>query len=160
MGMSKGGTLSLYRLDRIDASKSIVITEGEIDALTCVECGHPNAVSVPNGAPAGGNNALQLSYLDGEVCPIKWPARVIIATDGDAPGERLRDEITRRIGPERACFVSYPAGCKDLNDVLMKYDAEAVGRVLAEATPAPVSGIVEASSLRRESPEEVHHVPQ
>ncbi len=30
---------------------ALVITEGECDALTAIDCGYPFAVSVPDGAP-------------------------------------------------------------------------------------------------------------
>ncbi|MBV8594059.1 MAG: hypothetical protein JOZ27_07160, partial [Caulobacteraceae bacterium] len=32
-------------------SQSLIVTEGEIDALTAIQCGFPRTISVPDGAP-------------------------------------------------------------------------------------------------------------
>ena len=37
---------------RTSRQGSVAITEGEIDAITAIECGFPLSVSVPDGAPA------------------------------------------------------------------------------------------------------------
>ena len=41
----------LYNIDNIDKSQPLIFVEGEIDALTLLECGITNCVSVPTGAP-------------------------------------------------------------------------------------------------------------
>src|SRR6185295_10311301 len=38
-------------------------------------------------------------------------------------------------------FVTYPEGCKDTNDVLVKYGPEAVTKMFNEAQPYPVKGV-------------------
>jgi twinkle protein len=40
----------LYGMHQIDTSKPLVITEGEIDRLACIEAGYKNAVSIPFGS--------------------------------------------------------------------------------------------------------------
>ena len=59
--LEKGGTLVFYRLDSIKEEQPIIITEGEMDALSCVEAGMENVVSVPNGA-----EATRMEYLEEE----------------------------------------------------------------------------------------------
>jgi twinkle protein len=44
-----------------DSFDFIFIVEGEMDALTLIECGIESVISVPNGANTGNNN---LNYLD------------------------------------------------------------------------------------------------
>ena len=46
---------------------------------------------------------------------------IILCTDGDVSGQVLRDDLAMRLGKARCKWVSYPDGCKDLNDVLKKF---------------------------------------
>ena len=41
--------------------ETIIITEGEMDALSLVQSGFMNVVSVPDGAPASGSNPTDKS---------------------------------------------------------------------------------------------------
>ncbi len=161
-----------------DGSVSLVITEGEMDALSVLEAGIPYVVSVPDGAPPtpsgyGGTcppnvvppgcaEWLRRGELDIDEEPEhdtkygyifnNWQRllpirRIIIATDSDAPGRRLAEEMVRRLGRVRCQFVSYPVECKDLNEVLVKYGAEKVNEVLRHAQPYSISGIYTYSEL-------------
>src|SRR5215471_10073706 len=49
----KGGRKTFWNSDVLDDPhlQQLVITEGEPDALTAIECGFPHSVSVPDGAP-------------------------------------------------------------------------------------------------------------
>lgn len=47
--MEPGGKLVLWGMDNCDINFPLIITEGEMDALTLDECGIPNVVSLPNG---------------------------------------------------------------------------------------------------------------
>lgn len=126
----------------------LIITEGEIDALTAIECGFPLAVSVPDGAPQKLGEG-PIDPTDDKKFEYVWNCwdalakakAVIIATDGDAPGKVLAQELVRRLGVERCLFVEYPDGCKDLNDVLLKHGQAEVARVLNAAKPYPVKGL-------------------
>ncbi|XP_020269964.1 primase homolog protein-like [Asparagus officinalis] len=50
-------------------------------------------------------------------------SRIILATDADAPGQALAEELARRLGKERCWRVTWPTKtgtgvCKDANEVL------------------------------------------
>jgi twinkle protein len=45
------------------------------------------------------------------------------------------------LGPERCKFVTYPDGCKDLNEVYLAEGANGVSRVIDQAKPFPVKGL-------------------
>ena len=119
---------------------ALIITEGEIDMLTAIQCGFPHTVSVPDGAPPENfqpGDALpepgmdtKFSYVALDWERLKLIQRIIIAVDNDAPGKRLAEELVRRLGRVRCMWVEYPEGCKDLNEVLMNYGPEEVTRVL------------------------------
>lgn len=139
---------------------SLVITEGEIDALSFIEAGYPWVVSVPDGAPPPREGATEEEIdpaLDGKFSYIariwdrlKLVKRIIIAVDTDDPGKRLAEELVRRLGRVRCLFVNYPEECKDANDVLVKHGKDALIEVLVEAKPYPVSGVYTFSQLPAE----------
>lgn len=134
--LAKDAELIFYNADALKGEKSAVIVEGEIDCLTCVECGIYNSVSVPNGA-----GKQKLEYLDNCYSLFEGMEQIIIATDNDAPGRSLRDELARRLGIERCWQIIYPDGCKDLNDVLQKFGQEAVKNIIASARQWPLKGL-------------------
>jgi twinkle protein len=115
---------TLYRIHACDPSlKQIVICEGEIDALSCLEAGIPNAVSVPDGAPkkvkdeqAGEDR--KFSYLANCEEQLKAYQKIILAADNDDPGRALNEELARRLGRDRCYLVEWPQGYKDANEVL------------------------------------------
>jgi twinkle protein len=145
--MDKGAKLGFWNHDCLleKSDLPVVICEGEWDAIVAIQCGWQRVVSVPNGAPTDASddpaNAKRYEYL--------WEARrelldvkqFIIATDGDAAGTALRQDLIALLGPARCKFVDYPEGTKDLNDVLLRYGAETVSASLNHAKQVPVSGL-------------------
>lgn len=143
-------------LERGDAG--LIITEGEIDALTALSVGFPFAVSVPDGAPpatadgkADGSDpdaaekTGKFEFMWNNRDRLKRVKRFIIASDNDAPGQRLAAELVRRLGAGRCWFVTYPEGCKDLNEVLTQHGPEAVTKAINGARPYPVKGLYRLS---------------
>lgn len=146
--MTKDAELVLYNLDALkDDRKDMLICEGEIDAMTFYQAGHYGATSVPNGASKG--NA-RLEYLDNCAEVFDRMEKIIIATDGDEAGTFLRHELTRRLGSHRCWLVSYPDGCKDANEVQIKYGLDAVRKLWENATPPPLEDILTVDDMRAE----------
>lgn len=155
--MDKGGKLVLWnnevlKLKQVqDGEAPVIITEGEIDALTAMQCGFKGAVSVPNGAPSEKAddplNAGRYSYLWESKSDLEAVKSFILATDGDKAGLALAHDLVSILGPERCKFVAYPDGCKDLNDVLIAYGPSAVVSLLNEAKPYPVQGLYSFSEF-------------
>jgi len=152
----------LFLEDRIetdpDLSSPLVICEGEIDALSLVAVGVPNVVSVPDGAQlekVGDDrvvieNDKAFSWLwgdDGLKPAIAQFDRFILAVDGDKKGRVLREELAVRLQRWRCEFVTYPDGCKDANDVLVKHGPEALAEVIANAKPMVPNRLVRFSDL-------------
>jgi twinkle protein len=128
------------------SSAPLVISEGEIDTLSFLTSGATHVVSVPDGAqlkkPGEGNikrsedTAFAWLWDGNDLKPgLKRFAKIILATDDDDKGRVLRDELAIRLGPIRCWFVSYPAGCKDANEVLVKHGEAALQDMLADAKP-------------------------
>jgi len=128
-----------YRFDAIqeDGSRPIIITEGEIDALSIQTAGHDRVCSVPDGAPSEGAKHFEtkFDFLNSAEDALNICGKVILAVDNDGPGKRLEEELARRIGAERCYRVEYPAGCKDPNDVLVHHGKAALNNLINEARP-------------------------
>lgn len=148
--MDKGGKLCLWnaealRLPQVVAGKaSVIITEGEFDALVAVQCGFLASVSVPNGTSSTGGDPFTgnaYAYLWESKDDLERVSEFVLAVDGDAPGLALAHDLASILGAERCRFVTYPDQCKDLNEVLLAYGPEAVVRVIDGARPFPVKGL-------------------
>jgi twinkle protein len=146
--MEKGAELCLYGLDDL-AGGALVWVEGELDKLACAAAGVWSCVSVPNGAPPPDARGYerQFAYLDADAHRLDAIDRHVIAVDSDRPGLRLRDELVRRLGPERCAIVHWPDGCKDANDVLREHGPERLAACLADARPVPIAGLVTVGDL-------------
>ena len=134
-----GAELIFWNVDCLKESKEVIITEGEIDALTFIENGFFNTLSVPNGANKN------LEYLDNCIDLFKPIEKIYIATDQDTKGIELRDELIRRFGAERCYIVSFK-DCKDANEYFLKYTNQ-FKEIIQNAQPVPVKGIIEAGNI-------------
>lgn len=146
--MSKNAELIFYNLDAIKGEKSCVIVEGEVDCLSMHEAGIYNSISVPNGAGLTGN--AKLEYLDNCYEYFLPMEKIVIATDNDPAGKKLRDELARRLGKDRCFQVEWPEGCKDANDVLVKCSPEELLAMVETAKQWPVEGLLSMADVEAE----------
>lgn len=136
-----------YNIDSIYGQKTCIITEGEIDCLSFVQCGFNSVVSVPNGA------TTNLSYLDRFIeTHFDDKEEIVIAVDSDKKGLELRAELIRRMGAERCKILSYEHECKDINELLCKPGCgfEAVHRAVNSAEYVKIDGIFEVADISDE----------
>lgn len=96
-----------------DSAREIIITEGEIDALSWAAYGHV-AMSVPFGGGKGGKQ----NWIESEFDRLERFERIFISTDMDKPGEEAAEEIASRLGRHRCYRVSLPL--KDANECLVE----------------------------------------
>lgn len=160
--MDKGGKLCLWNAEClrsphvVDHGGSVIITEGEFDALIAMQCGNVATVSIPNGGsstksedPFSGNS---YSYLWESKSDLERVKQFILATDGDEVGLALAHDLASILGAERCKFVTYPDGCKDLNEVFLAEGHGGVNRVIQSAKPFPVRGLYSVSDFPDEPP--------
>lgn len=161
---------------------ALVITEGELDALAAIQAGYPFAASVPDGAPPARDdqgNLIAVPETTDDIDPqhdekyryvfnnwdrLKRIKRFVIATDGDEPGQRLAQELARRLGRSRCAVISYPPEptvpdadgvlrpVKDLNEVLQHYGPDAVLACIHRAKPFPLKGLYKLSDFPERPP--------
>ena len=133
--MEKGAELIFYNLNALENEKECIICEGEIDCLSFYEAGFYNCVSVPNGANKG---SQQLEYLDNCWQYFEKMEKIFVAVDADEAGESLKEELCRRLGKDRCLLVTYPEGCKDANEVLVKYGKDEVSNLISKSYSYPL----------------------
>lgn len=149
--MEAGAERILYGLNDI-APEMCVIVEGEMDKLSVEIAGVISCVSVPDGAPSENTKdyASKFTFLEADKDRIEAVKEWIIAVDSDAPGKRLEDELSRRLGREKCRRVQWPADCKDANEVLTKHGAAKLRECLDDAQPFPITGVFEVLDLSDE----------
>jgi twinkle protein len=138
---------TLFNADSIKPGCTLYWSEGEPDVCAVEEVGrehgHVAVVSLKDGAPAkaGDNNDKRLAALETHKDALAKVKLHIIATDADAPGEALAEELVRRLGRHKCRRWKPPEGCKDACDVLRQYGAPALWQSLQDAEPYPIEGI-------------------
>jgi twinkle protein len=150
----KGSAKIFYGLDTIQANdNTLIITEGEIDKLSFDEVGYSFVVSVPDGAPPpdAKNFNSKFEYLENCKNEMAHITDFILAVDNDPAGQSLERELARRLGFDKCFKVSYPDGCKDANEVLVKYGEEGIKRLIGSAKPFPVIGVSQVLDLHDET---------
>jgi len=149
----KNAEKCFYRFDHMEGMETIIITEGEMDALSLVECGYNNVVSIPDGAiaPNAKPSDAKFSYLLSAEKQMLGAVTIILAMDNDPSGDAMRDELSRRIGREKCYRVSYPDGCKDMNEVLMKHGEEKVIDLITDAHPYPIDGVITIADVTEDA---------
>lgn len=138
----------------------VVITEGEPDAITAIQCGFIRAVSVPAGAPDQSvpveHEGAKYDFLTQarDLLRIERAPEIILAVDNDEKGAFLLHDLSVRLGRFRCKFVTYPRDpqnrnrrLKDLNEVLMAYGEKGVIETLKRAQWMKVEGIFRMSEL-------------
>lgn len=95
-----------------ESAREVIITEGEIDALSWASYGFV-AMSVPFGGGKGGKQ----NWIEREYDRLERFERIYISTDMDQPGDEAAEEIASRLGRHRCYRVSLPK--KDANECLV-----------------------------------------
>jgi len=122
-------------------ARTVVITEGEIDALSMAAYGH-DALSVPFG---GGGKGKQ-NWIENDFERMERFEKIYIATDMDEPGDQAAAEIAMRLGRHRCYRVKLPL--KDANQCLVEGIApEIVGKAISDATALDPEGLKRAGSF-------------
>ena len=139
----------LFNMNRVNTSKPLLITEGEIDCASAIEAGYLNTVSVPLGA---GN----LHWLEENWDWLDLFDSIIIWSDNDEAGEKMRKECIYRLGTWRTKYIITPQyyekngrqiPIKDVNDCLQMGGSEFVMSLISDAKDVPVKSVVDYSDI-------------
>ncbi len=141
----------------------MAIVEGEFDGVALVQAGFTRVVSVPSGAPSGpsegGNKRFEYLFKPGtdelldDIAKFKI---IVLAVDGDNPGQYLRDALAARLGDERCLWVQWPEGCKDANDALLKHGPQNLATMVWGAKRMWLDHVARLSDIPEAGPEEIY----
>jgi len=146
----------LFGMDMVSFNRPLVITEGEIDAMSLYEAGVTNVVSVPSGCE-------DLTWCENCWSWLEKFNEIILFGDNDEPGLKMISTLKRRLGEDR-CMIpkdypeliyndkDYNRQCKDANEILICYGPENLKEIVESCEPAPIKGILEVASIPYEDP--------
>lgn len=135
----------LFGMDKCDPEKSdtLVMTEGQIDSLSCSEAGVPNAVSVPTGK----NGFTWVPHCWDFLNRFKT---LIVFGDHERDEITLLDDMRKRFpGTVKHVREEDYKGCKDANELLQKYGPQAVRDAVAHAVPVENPHIIDLADVKR-----------
>jgi twinkle protein len=140
-----GKAMPLYGQHLFSGGKSVVITEGEIDALSVAQAfnGKWAAVSLPHGAQSA-VKAIQASY--------EWLDqfdKIVICFDQDEPGRKASAEVAEALPVGKAFTMTLAR--KDASDVLTKDGAAAITQAFWNAKAWRPDGIIAGLDLTKEA---------
>lgn len=128
---SQGVSRGLYNEDVLRSGDGpVVITEGEIDALSAMQAGYSRAVSLPDGWTE--DNGKRDVLVEAEPL-LRQSPYVIVAGDNDDAGRGLPKTVANILAGHDVRFAEWPEGCKDANDVLVKFGEGKLARCLTDA---------------------------
>jgi twinkle protein len=124
------------------SGKRVVITEGELDAVSCYEAysGNWPMVSIPDGAKSAKRCIQrQLEWLQNY-------ESIVLFFDMDSAGQEAAKEAASVLPPGKV-KIARLHDFKDASDALQAGEAQAIREAIWNATPFRPDGIVEAKSL-------------
>lgn len=145
----------LFGMENVKNSGELLITEGEIDAMSWYEAGIRNVVSIPLGSQ-------DLKWV--EVC-YDWLSEfdtIILAGDNDAPGRKFMKECAARLSSVNIKTITYPdeyvvrddggnvvkaIKTKDANGVLQTYGKQYLHDLAVQASEVPIDSVVHLNEI-------------
>ncbi len=126
----------LFGMKQCQGFERLIVTEGQLDSLSIVSAGLLNAVSVPTGA----KGFTWVSYCWDWVRKFK---EIVIFGDFERGKMTLLEDFQRRF-PNKILYVQeeHYRGCKDANELLMKFGKEAVRKAVECAKLLPIKKVV------------------
>ena len=136
-GREKNTKAILWGMDHIDQTKPVLITEGQIDAMSVYQAGYKNVVSVPAGAQ-------NMTWIEHCWEWLQGCSEFILWKDNDEAGNKCEEAIKRRL---KNVSVVYSEEHKDANELLFYKGEDAVMSIITEALNKKPDGIIDVSDI-------------
>lgn len=135
MWFEKGTNVNtLFNMDKVNLSETLLITEGEFDCLSAIECGFKNTVSIPSGV----NSTNE--WITSNWTFIEQFEEIIIWFDNDEPGIKGAREVFNRL-PNASVKIVRCEVANDINELLHKYGKLAVLKQIEKASTPVLEGV-------------------
>lgn len=135
MWFEKGTNVNtLFNMDKINLSETLLITEGEFDCLSAIESGFKNTVSIPSGV----NSTNE--WITSNWTFIEQFEEIIIWFDNDEPGIKGSREVFNRL-PNKSVKIVRCEVANDINELLHKYGKLAVLKQIEKASTPVLEGV-------------------
>lgn len=146
----------LWNMNRVNTSNPLVITEGQIDCASVIQAGYLNCVSILKGCNSMGWIEYCWDWL-------QQFDEIIIFSDGDAPGVKMRNEVINRLGAMRCKYVECPkkleykntgriVPVKDANEILQCKGEEYLINLIYTAKDIPITSVAKLSEIEELNP--------
>ena len=133
-------TTTLFGMQTV-SGETLVICEGEIDAMALYEAGIKNVVSVPNGCE-------DLNWVEANFKWLDSFKTIILCGDNDEPGRDMILNLIPKLGEWRVKVASLPENCKDANEALFKHGKEKLKNLIDEAQEVPLEALIRMSEVK------------
>lgn len=147
----KDSAPALMNFDAINP-ELVVFCEGETDLCAIYESGYSSVITLPDGSPSLNKEGKPINLQDQRFLPLHLNKKrldevkiFILAGDKDEVGQRYMGAIEDILGPRRCKFVTWPSGCKDAGETLMKHGKEAVQKAIEAAQFSSKVGVVKTT---------------
>jgi twinkle protein len=125
------------------AGKRLIITEGEIDALSVAQASYDKYKKV-YPVVAMSSATMTKALLENRDW-IRSFNEIVLCLDNDDAGKKATEEAIKIIGIDKAKLVKLP--CKDANEVLTKFDSNRLMQCIFDAAPYVPAGIIGKEEL-------------
>ncbi len=125
----------LFNANALESHREVLITEGEIDALTLIEHGNENVVGATNGAGAFDAEWIQ---------QLEKAEKIVICFDADEAGQKGALSLAKRLGYKRCWNLLLP--CNDVNEFFQQHTREDFDQLLQSANQFSLPGVIDVRS--------------
>ena len=142
----------LWNMNRINPDQPLIITCGEADTMTAIECGFPNTVSINSGEQNFNWIANCWEWL-------QQFKEIILVPDNDEPGRKWLKTVSTRLGEYRikvadvAICIDEPGHdsheAKDLNELYCAAGRQVVQAVINDARDSEIPSIVDYADVKK-----------
>lgn len=157
----------LFMMHKSNPSEPLIICEGLADLMTFIECGYKNVVSPINGAGSFGWIEFCWDFLE------QWD-NIIVASDNDPPGMKMRQEVSYRLGTWRVSYIDIPETIEwsngktypinDINDMYLAFQGkdgtgkQCILEAIQNAKSTPITSVQDIADIQEISLEDMDGV--
>lgn len=142
--------ITLYGADTIPLGSDLVIVQGEIEKLIFDTCGIDNTVAIPNSGELPHSDAFAafdaFEYLANNSELLRLSSRVVIALDSTPQGNKLRQEVVRRVGAAKCFTVKFTRGTA--KKTYRELGSDVICADVRDASAYPIRGLYEVMDFK------------